>query len=128
MATSPQLDIEWTGLQTEVKNVTRVDNGLTLKLKPALGPTANVVCLYCHRSSLNNLLGVCAWARTIIADIALKLGRHRLSLEVAAHLFLKVPDLFSPIMQTHTTQSVARESFTTHGFNSWTDYREKCCP
>ena len=106
MATLAQLGIALTGLQTDVKHVTHMVNGLTLKLKPALGPTAvrtSVVCIYCHRTRLHILVGVCGWARTIIADIALKMGRHRLSLEVAAHLFLKVPDLFRPIMQTHIT-------------------------
>lgn len=39
MATSAQLGIALTGLQTDVKHVTDMVNGLTLKLKPALGPT-----------------------------------------------------------------------------------------
>ena len=39
MATLAQLGIALTGLQTDVKHVTHMVNGLTLKLKPALGPT-----------------------------------------------------------------------------------------
>ena len=126
MATLAQLGIALTGLQTDVKHVTDMVNGLTLKLKPALGPTYKVVCIYCHRTRLHILVGVCGWAHHY-GRYCPQAGSPQTEPGSSSSPVFESARSLSPIMQTNITPVVASVSFIAQ-LDSWTDYREKCCP